>query len=184
MRGLVVVLVVLGGLALSACSSKTNAPSSTTASNARNAVVTSLGSTTTTPPFVPTGAARMPAPCPPDSDTPSVATGIYCGPTPPAGNGLGPNGECDGNETVPPCGPGAVVGTYYAYTQPRDCAGNPIHFDGRLWYSLLKPHTNWPDIDVWMALQPDGTLEAISSEEMIGFAPDTGQAPVSACNST
>jgi hypothetical protein len=127
------------------------------------------------------GPASIPAPCPKDSDTPSMATGIYCGPSPTAGNGLGPGGECDGKETFPPCGMGVVVGTSYAYTQPQDCAGNPIHFDGRLWYSTLQPSSNLSDTFVWMALEPDDQVEAISPTKAIGYKPDIGQAPSSTC---
>jgi len=127
------------------------------------------------------GAAPLPPPCPTDSNTPSMATGTYCGPAPRAGNGLGPNGECDGSESLPPCGPGVVVGAYYTYTQPQDCSGNPIHFDGRLWYSTLQPSTDRSDTYVWMALEPNDQLEAISPTESIGFKPDEGQAPVSTC---
>ncbi len=110
-----------------------------------------------------------------------MATGIYCGPSPSAGNGLGPRGACDGKEPFPPCGTGVVVGTYYAYTQPQDCAGNPIHFDGRLWYSTLPPPTDLPATFVWMALEPDDELEAISPTEAIGYKPDIGQAHHSTC---
>jgi len=110
-----------------------------------------------------------------------MATGRYCGPSPSAGNGLGPRGECDGKETFPPCGTGVVVGTYYAYTQPQDCAGNAIHFDGRLWFSTLQPPSDIPATLVWMALEPDDTLEAISPTEAIGYKPDIGQASDSTC---
>ncbi len=155
---------------------------------ARATSASTVTTTSTTFPTSPTGisaasqgAAPLPAPCPTNSDTPSMATGTYCGPSPSAGNGLGPRGECDGKETYPPCGTGVVVGTYYAYTQPQDCAGDPIHFDGRLWYSTLPSPTNLPAIFVWMALEPDDQLEAISPTEAIGYNPDVGQAPRSTC---
>ena len=176
MAGFIVVVVAAGGT-LSALGGGVGTRHKT----ASTPFPKSLPSTSTTIKVLPQGPAPEPAPCPSDSETPSMATGTYCGPVPHAGNGLGPNGECDGQETVPPCGAGAVVGTYYAYTQPQDCAGNPIHFDARFWYPTLEPPANLPDSYVWMALEPNGQLEAISPTESIGFIPDTGQVPVSTC---
>ena len=175
MAGIVVIVVAAG-----ATLSTLGGAAGTRHQTASNSSPKIKASTPTTVKGTPSGAATT-QPCPSDSNTPSMASGSYCGPAPHAGNGLGPNGECDGHETLPPCGAGAVVGTYYAYTEPQDCAGNPIYFDGRLWYSTLGPPANLPDTYVWMALEPDGQLEAISPTESIGFNPDTGQAPVSTC---
>lgn len=126
--------------------------------------------------------APVPPPCPAHSTRPSWQTGRYCGPAPHAGNGLGPNGECSGFETAPPCGPGVVVGRYYTYTLPGRCDGR-IVFDGRLWDSELPPPTNGPDQYVWMRLDASGGLGFISPEGAVGFTPDTGQPPPS-CGGT
>ncbi|MGO9027071.1 MAG: hypothetical protein ACLQOZ_00355 [Acidimicrobiales bacterium] len=120
-------------------------------------------------------AAPTPAPCPADATIPSEQAGRYCGPTPTAGNGLGPNGECTGHETDPPCGPGVVAGTYYAYTLPVRCDG-VVLVDGRRWYSELTPPATEQDIDVWMLLSAAGQLRWIGPEGSGGLVPDTGQA--------
>ena len=103
-----------------------------------------------------------------------MATGGYCGPVPVPGNGLGPNGECTGRETNAPCGPGVVVGRYYAFTLPGACDG-VIHFDGRVWISELPPPTKVADFDVWMRLDPNGELRFIGPKGSVGFMPDHGQ---------
>ena len=105
-------------------------------------------------------------PCP----TPIWAGGSYCGPPPRPGNGRGPGGRCSGHETTPPCGPGAVVGTYYAYTLPVRC-DELITFDGRRWTSDLLPPSNGPDLWVWMRLAPGGHLRFVSPVGTIGFTP-------------
>ena len=134
---------------------------------------------TTGPPEQHAQAPPAASPCPPDMSTPSMATGSFCGPAPHAGNGLGPDGLCTGQETRPPCGPGAVAGRYYAYTLPGSCDGRVV-FDGRLWVSELPPPTQRPDMYVWMRLDPDGDLGFIAPNGAVGFLPDTGKPP-SAC---
>jgi hypothetical protein len=103
-------------------------------------------------------------PCP----TPAWEGGSYCGPPPQPGNGSDPGGRCSGHETAPPCGPGAVVGTYYAYTLPVRCDGL-ITFDGRRWTSDLLPPSRGPDLWVWMRLAPGGHLRFVSPVGTIGF---------------
>jgi hypothetical protein len=117
-----------------------------------------------------------PALCP----SPSWQNDRYCGPAPQPGTGLGPGGQCSGQETKPPCGPGAVVGTYYRYTLPVRCDGR-IRFDGRRWYSELPPVTNGPDLWVWMRLGPGGHLRFVAPDGTVGFTPDSGK-PVPGCN--
>jgi hypothetical protein len=120
-----------------------------------------------------------PKPCPVPSPEPSMVTGQYCGPVPPPGNGLGPNGECTGREATVPCAAGVVAGKYYAFTLPGRCDGVVI-FDGRRWISELPPPTNVSDFDVWMRLDPTGRLGFIGPRGVVGFDPDTGQ-PASNC---
>jgi hypothetical protein len=115
-----------------------------------------------------------PAPCPTDVMVPTMATGSFCGPQPTAGNGLGPDGQCTGQETGPPCGPGVVVNHYYAFTLPGTCNGL-IVFDGRRWVSELPPPTPVPDLDVWMRLTSTGTVGFIGPKGAVGFVPYTGQ---------
>jgi len=123
--------------------------------------------------------ASVPPPCPADVTTPSMPHGTYCGPPPTAGNGLGPDGVCTGAETAPPCGPGAIVGKYYAYTLPGydpapGCNGL-IYFDGRRWLSELPPPDTEPPAAaqyVWMALQADGRVGLIGPGA-VGFDPAT-----------
>ncbi len=121
------------------------------------------------------GPAPEPQPCPVPSPEPSMASGQYCGPVPPAGNGLGPNGECTGRETTVPCAAGVVPGKYYAFTLPGRCDG-VIVFGGRRWISELPPPTSVPDMDVWMRLDPSGGLGFISPNGAVGFNPE-GNAP-------
>jgi hypothetical protein len=116
-----------------------------------------------------------PPPCKADQRTPSSATGSYCGPAPHAGNGSGPNGTCTGSETVPPCGPGAVPGRYYAYTEPGTCSGL-IVFDGKRWVSELPPPVPGPDSYGWISLGTNGTLRWNSPNGSVGFQPYAGQA--------
>jgi hypothetical protein len=104
--------------------------------------------------------------------------GSFCGPIPPPGNGLGPNGECTGAETAPPCGTGVVVGRYYAYTLPGTCDG-VIVFDGRRWDSELPPDHRVPDMNVWMRLGGASTAGFISPNGAVGFRPDAGAPPPS-----
>jgi len=118
------------------------------------------------------------APCP----NPTWAGGQYCGPSTQPGNGSGPDGQCSDHETAPPCGPGAVVGTFYSYTLPVRCDGRII-FDGRRWDSDLLPPTNGPDVWVWMRLGPGGHLRFIGPDGTIGFTPDPGKPPPS-CSGT
>jgi hypothetical protein len=126
------------------------------------------------------GPAPRPQPCPVPSREPSMATGQYCGPVPPPGNGLGPNGECTGRETTVPCGAGVVPGKYYAFTFPGRCDG-VIIFDGRRWISELPPPTSVPDIDVWIRLDANGGLGFISPNGAVAFTPDHHGQPTGAC---
>jgi hypothetical protein len=116
----------------------------------------------------------IPRPCPADDSVPSMATGSFCGPPPPAGNGVGTDGVCTGQETTPPCGPGIIPNRYYAYTMPGTCSGL-IFFDGRQWVAELTPPTPVPDADVWMQLTAGGTHRWISPRGSVGFKPYTGQ---------
>lgn len=118
------------------------------------------------------------APCP----NPTWEGGQYCGPSPQPGNGSGRGGQCSGQETTPPCGPGAVVGTYYAYTLPTQCDGRII-FDGRRWDSDLPSPTNGPDLWGWMRLGPGGRLRFTGPDGTIGFTPDHGK-PSPSCRGT
>ena len=121
---------------------------------------------------------RPPAPaaCPDELTEPSVVSGRVCAPEAPAGNGLGEDGRCTGEETVPPCGPGVEVGRYYPYTLPLRCDGI-AHFDGRRWVSGLPPPADGGTMHVWMRLDPSGNVGLVSPRGVIGFEPDTGQAP-------
>lgn len=121
-------------------------------------------------------------PCPADVVVPTVTGGRYCGPVPPAGNGLGPNGVCTGQETTVPCGPGVTIGEYYAYTVPGTCDGL-IVFDGRRWVSELPPTTPVPDFYVWMRLSANGTLRFTGPAGSISFTPYTGQ-PLNQCSTS
>jgi hypothetical protein len=127
-------------------------------------------------------APRSPVVCPtPPPSVPGLVGGSYCGPTPTSGNGDGPEGECTGGETAPPCGPGAVAGQYYDYTLPQSCTG-VVEFDGRQWVSELPPPSDGPPIDVWMELQPTGQRAGwISPRGAVGFQPDDGQ-PLRSCS--
>jgi hypothetical protein len=179
-----VVVVVVGGIAAASLSSvggarrpdrvSAAAPAATAPSNSRAAVGSNGPSVRSQ------GPAPVPPPCPTGASVPSMATGSYCGPRPPAGNGLGPDGECTGRETAPPCGPGAVPGHYYAYTMPGSCSGLVL-FDGRRWVSELPPPTPVPAFDVWMRLTSGGVLGWISPRGAVGFRPYTGQ-PLLACS--
>jgi hypothetical protein len=189
---LVVVLVAASGITTAVVSNQTAqhaktaaGPSSTSRTHDRSSA--SQRSATDDPyPQTPAGLAKpgfgvssippTPPPCPKHALKPSDKTGRYCGPAPHAGNGLGPGGECTGQESKPPCGPGVVVGRYYAYTLPVKCNGL-IVFDGRRWYATLTPPTDEPDIDVWMRLESTNSARWISSLGSVGFIPDTGQSP-------
>lgn len=103
-----------------------------------------------------------------------MATGRYCGPAPTAGNGLGTDGLCTGQESSPPCGAGVVRDRYYAYTMPGTCQGLII-FDGQQWVSELPPVTRVPPFYVWMRLGAD-TLGFIAPTGAVGFEPYHGQA--------
>ena len=118
--------------------------------------------------------APIPPPCAPNVTIPTDASGRYCGPIPPAGNGLGPDGACTGTEVTVPCGAGVTIGQYYAFTVPGGCDGLII-FDGQRWVSELAPSTPVPDFYVWMRLDADGTLRYISPTGSVGFNPYSGQ---------
>jgi hypothetical protein len=121
-------------------------------------------------------------PCPTDVAVPTMASGRYCGPVPPAGNGLGPDGVCTGEETTVPCGPGVTIGQNYAYTVPGGCDGLII-FDGQRWVSELPPPTAVTDFYVWMSLSANGTLRFISPTGAVSFTPYTGQ-PLKQCSTS
>lgn len=171
-----VVAVVLGGGA---------AAGVTWASNPRPTPRSAISPNATPPTTVPTEnpgkPPPAPLPCPANDITPSMATGSFCGPRPPAGSGLGPGGECTGKETIPPCGPGAVPNRYYAYTMPGTCSGLII-FDGRQWVAELTPPTRVPGADVWMQITAGGAVGWISPTGSVGFQPYTGQ-PLATCRS-
>jgi hypothetical protein len=114
-------------------------------------------------------------PCPADASEASMATGSYCGPEPPAGNGAGPDGECTGAEPGPPCGPGVEPGRYYAYTLPGHCDGR-VFFDGKRWLSTMPPPFEVPAFHVWMGLDRSGSVGWISPRGAVGFKPDAGGA--------
>ena len=103
-----------------------------------------------------------------------MATGSFCGPPPTAGNGLGPDGECTGQETFTPCGSDAVPGRYYDYTLPGTCNGL-IDFDGRQWVSELPPPNPEPPMNVWMRLSQGGEVGYIAPTGAVGFMPYSGQ---------
>ena len=114
--------------------------------------------------------------CPPHPTAPTFL-GTFCGPPPPAGNGLGPGGECTGRETAAPCGPGVVPGRYYAYTVPGSCTGL-IYFDGRRWVSELPPPSAVAPFHMWMRLDRSGqVLGSIGPEGAVGYVPYAGQPP-------
>jgi hypothetical protein len=184
----IVVAAVVGGIAAASLSStggvrrpdrvSASAPDATPPSHSRVAAGSNGPSVRSQFPRM--GPAPVPAPCPAGASVPSMATGNYCGPRPPAGNGLGPNGECTGQETAPPCGRGVVPGRDYAYTMPGSCSGLVI-FDGRRWVSELPPPTPVPAFDVWMRLTGSGSLGWIGPRGAVGFRPYTGQ-PLLACS--
>jgi hypothetical protein len=115
-----------------------------------------------------------PAPCPVGQNTPSMATGSFCGPTPGPGNGLGPSGTCTGRETVAPCGSGVVPGQFYSYTVPGTCSGL-MTFDGKRWVSELPPPNPVPAFDVWIQLSANGSVRWIAPTGSVGLVPYTGQ---------
>jgi hypothetical protein len=111
--------------------------------------------------------------CPADVKKPKVINGSYCGPPPPAGNGLGENGLCSGAELIPPCGPGVVRGTYYGYTMPGSCAG-VMEFDDQLWLSRLPPPTDVPPFFVWMGYDEITGNPHFIGPGMVSFVRDDG----------
>jgi hypothetical protein len=176
--GVAAAVLALGGISLGGIGHHPVTPRIQAAKSSRGA---SRSSTTPGPPLrTGTGTARSeappptPAPCPDGVTTPTVVGGQYCGPVPPAGNGLGPGGVCTGNETTAPCGAGITVGRYYAYTMPGTCDGLII-FDGKRWVSELPPVYPVPDFDVWLALGTDGVLRFIGPLGQVSFTPYTGQ---------
>jgi hypothetical protein len=114
------------------------------------------------------------APCPTHQALPSMSTGRFCGPAPGPGNGLGPGGECTGNEIIPPCGSGVVPGRFYAFTDPGTCRGL-VTFDGRQWVSELLPPNPVPPFDVWIQLGANGSVRWIAPTGSVGLQPYTGQ---------
>jgi hypothetical protein len=118
--------------------------------------------------------APEPPPCPAVQNVPSMDTGRFCGPAPGPGSGLGPSGECTGNETAPPCGPGVVPGRFYAYTVPGTCNGL-MTFDGKQWVSELPPPNPVPGFDVWLQLGTNGSVRWIAPTGSVGLQPYVGQ---------
>ena len=119
------------------------------------------------------GPPPLPAPCPADTSIPSDSTGSFCGPAPRQGNGLGPDGTCTGRESVPPCGPGVVVGQYYPYTVPVGCL---LHLDGREWWSLLPTPAGGPVLPVWIRVEASGSAGWIGPGA-VGLVPRTAATP-------
>lgn len=155
-------------------------PAATSTAPLRSGVVASGSNGPSVRSQLPTmGPAHVPALCSRDASVPSMATGRYCGPQPPIGNGLGLNGECTGQEIAPPCGPGVIPDHYYAYTMPGSCSGLII-FDARRWVSELPPPTPVPAFDVWMRITASRALGWISPRGAVGFQPYTGQ-PLHGC---
>jgi hypothetical protein len=170
-------LVLTAAVVLASCAADSGARSPTRAASEPTTVDTSVPQMTAR-----SRPAALPAACPRATDEPSFATGTYCGPTPPAGQGYGPDGICTGAERVPPCGPGAVPGKYYAYTMPGSCDGR-IWFDGSRWVSELPSPTPVASFHVFVAIQGDGRNSGfISPKGAVGFRPDNGLAPA-ACRS-
>ena len=112
-------------------------------------------------------------PCQVGQSVPSM-DGRFCGPAPGPGSGLGPSGECTGNETSPPCGPGVIPGQFYAYTVPGTCNGL-MTFDGKQWVSELPPPNPVPDFDVWIQLSAGGSVGWIAPIGAVGLQPYVGQ---------
>jgi hypothetical protein len=146
-----------------------------TNATASTAPATSTSQSSSRPCSLDSCPSSRPVPCPAHQTEPSMKTGSYCGPTPVAGNGLGPSGECTGRETAPPCGAGMVPGRYYAYTLPGRCDGRLV-LDGGHWISSLPPPTPVPDIDVWVYVLRGGRVAGfIAPTGAVQFDPDTGQ---------
>jgi hypothetical protein len=137
-------------------------------------------SSTSLPPMSPSigrpngGPSPRPRPCPSNVTVPTIVSGQYCGPVPPAGNGLGAGGTCTGLERTIPCGAGVTTGKYYAYTMPGTCNGL-ITFNGQRWVSELPPPTPIPDFNVWISIRADGAVRFISPTGQVSFAPYLGQ---------
>ena len=105
--------------------------------------------------------------CPPIT-FPSWVGGHFCGPTPTAGDGLGPQGSCSGMESTQPCGGRMVPGKYYAYTLETSCPNDYI--DGRWWRNEL-PGGQGP-LDVWVSVNAAGTAAGwIGPNGAVGFTP-------------
>jgi hypothetical protein len=175
--GVAAAVLALGGVFLGGVGRQ---PATHRAQAAKSPAQTSPSSRTPSPPVRPgiriggSEPAPNPPPCPAGLTAPTVIDGQYCGPPPPAGNGLGPGGVCIGNETTTPCGPGVTVGQYYAYTVPGTCDGLII-FDGKRWVSELPPPYPVPDFHVWLGLSADGVLRFIGPLGQVSFTPYTGQ---------
>ena len=94
----------------------------------------------------------------------------------PPGNGHGPAGTCDGTETAPLCGAGAVVGKYYPYTWAPDCSERAF-LNGRLWQGTLRPTQQQPPYRGWMTLTGPDTARWTGTNGTDGLTPATGPAP-------
>lgn len=115
-----------------------------------------------------------PGRCPTGLTEPTTVSGQLCVPEAPAGNGLGPDGACTGEELSPPCGPGAEPDRYYPYTLALRCDGLAM-FDGRRWNSGLPPPTDGGTMRVWMRLNSSGGVGFVSPKGSVGFQPDDGE---------
>lgn len=94
----------------------------------------------------------------------------------PPGDGHGAAGTCDGTETAPPCGPGAVIGKYYPYTWAPDCSERAF-FDGRTWQGTLRPTQRQPPNPGWIVLTGPNTARWTGANGTDGLSPATGPAP-------
>ena len=104
------------------------------------------------------------------SRTPAIASTFSSPPLgkPPYGNGLGPNGECTGVESDPPCGAGVVPSHYYPYTLPGKCQGLII-FNRKYWISQSPPLVQIPDVAVWIRLTTADRPIAVNSYGSVTF---------------
>ena len=168
--------VALVGMVASACASTRSTtglavPRISGAASVASPALPAVGLATWTPLDVPPMPRSSPGsiatPCPTNLAEPSMTTGTFCGPDPARGSGHGPDGVCDGTESAPPCGPGVVLGKYYAFTLPGNCS--IVRFDGSYWVSELVPPHAIQNMYVWMAVTSGGSAGFISPAGAVGF---------------